>query len=141
MFDRVLNRPGGMPLPLLFCAAKRKKENKGTKERLSRQKLLNNCHQGLLFQPLQSVWNSKIFLVGQPWWPAILFSVPWPLHFEIHSAGPAQGNQRCTLIHTTKGGEGEQINIPRKLRTYHITVSNFGIHWKHTLQNKMEHHW
>ena len=29
----------------------------------------------------------KIFLVGQPWWPTILFSVPWPLHFEIHFAG------------------------------------------------------
>ena len=30
----------------------------------------------------------KFFLVGQPWWPTILFSVPWPLHFEIHFAGP-----------------------------------------------------
>ena len=28
----------------------------------------------------------KIFLFGQPWWPTILFSVPWLLHFEIHFA-------------------------------------------------------
>ena len=30
----------------LFCEAKRKKGNKGKKERLSKQKLLKGCHQG-----------------------------------------------------------------------------------------------
>ena len=34
------------PLPPLFCVAKRKKGNKGKKERLSKQKLLKACHQG-----------------------------------------------------------------------------------------------
>ena len=32
--------------PPLFCVAKRKKGNKGKKERLSKQKLLKACHQG-----------------------------------------------------------------------------------------------
>ena len=30
--------------------------------------------------------RSNIFLLGQLWWQKILFSVPWPLHFEIHFA-------------------------------------------------------
>ena len=30
----------------LFCVAKRKKENKGKKERHSKQKLIKGCHQG-----------------------------------------------------------------------------------------------
>ena len=38
----------------------------------------------LLFYPFQNVFNSKIFLVCQPGWLAILFKVPWPLPFEIH---------------------------------------------------------
>ena len=37
-----------------------------------------------LFQPFYSIKDSKIFLFTQPWWPLILFSVPWPLRFEIH---------------------------------------------------------
>ena len=36
---------GGMASPL-FCVAKRKKGNKGKKERVSKQKLLKDCHQG-----------------------------------------------------------------------------------------------
>ena len=36
---------GGHESPL-FCVAKRKKGNKGKKERLSKQKLLKGCHQG-----------------------------------------------------------------------------------------------
>ena len=31
--------------------------------------------------------KKKIF-VGQQWGPTILFSVPWPLHYEIHFRGP-----------------------------------------------------
>ena len=63
-------RPGGpggaMAFPL-FCVTKRKKGDKDKKERVSKQKLLKGC---------------------QPWWPTILFSVPWSPHFEIHFAGP-----------------------------------------------------
>ena len=34
------------PLSPLFCVAKRKKGDKGKKERVSKQKLLKGCHQG-----------------------------------------------------------------------------------------------
>ena len=37
---------GLCPLPSLFRAAERKKGNKGKKERVLKQKLLNGCHQG-----------------------------------------------------------------------------------------------
>ena len=37
---------GGAWPPHFFCAAKRKKRKKGKKERLSKQKLLKDCHQG-----------------------------------------------------------------------------------------------
>ena len=36
---------GGHGFPL-FCVAKRKKEDKGKKEKVSKQKLLKGCHQG-----------------------------------------------------------------------------------------------
>ena len=60
----------GMPPcpPLTFCVVKRKKGNKGKQERLSKQTPLKGCL--------------------SHWWPTILFSVPWPLHFEIDFAGP-----------------------------------------------------
>ena len=32
----------------------------------------------------------EFFLIGKPSWPTILFSVPWPLHFEIPFAGPGK---------------------------------------------------
>ena len=60
---------GGMPP--FFSVAKRKRGDKGKKERVSKQKLLKGCHQG-----------RNIIVLG------ILerlefenFSVPWPLHF------------------------------------------------------------
>ena len=70
-----------------FFAAKRKKGNKGKKERVSKQKLLKACHQGenVTVLAILERLEFKIFLVGQPWRPTILFSVPWPLHFEIIS--------------------------------------------------------
>ena len=44
-----LATPGGSgghsPTSPLFCVARRKKRNKGTKERDSKQKLLKGCHQ------------------------------------------------------------------------------------------------
>ena len=36
--------PGGTMAPPRFCVAKRKKGNKGKKERVSKQKLLKGCH-------------------------------------------------------------------------------------------------
>ena len=54
--------------PLTFCVVKRKKGNKGKEERLSKQTPLKGCL--------------------SHWWPTILFSVPWPLQFEIDFAGP-----------------------------------------------------
>ena len=36
----------GPMAPLRFCVAKRKKGDKRKKERVSKQKLLNGCHQG-----------------------------------------------------------------------------------------------
>ena len=41
----ILEDPGATATPL-FCFAKRKRGNKGKKVRLSKQKLLKDCHQG-----------------------------------------------------------------------------------------------
>ena len=73
-----------------FCLAKSKIGNKGKRERVSRQKLLK-CYHQVLNVPVLAILEHlefKIFLVDQPWWPTILFSVSWPFHFEIHFAGP-----------------------------------------------------
>ena len=52
-----------------FCVTKRKKRNKGKKERVSKQKISKGCHQGLnvtVLAILQSL-EFKIFLVNQLW--------------------------------------------------------------------------
>ena len=67
---------GGHAPPPRFCVAKRKKGNKGKHERVSKQKLLKGCHQGQNVTVLAITWQT------------LLFSLPWPLHFEIHFAGP-----------------------------------------------------
>ena len=69
-----------------FCVAKRKKGiNERDKEFQSRnyEKAATKVKM-LLFYPFQNVFNSKILLVCQSGWLAILFKVSWPLHFEIH---------------------------------------------------------
>ena len=104
----------------IFGMPKRKKENKAKKERVSKQKLLKGCHQegqNLLFQPFQSVQNSKVFLVAQPWWPTILFSVPWHLHFEIHFAGPVFKKVNNTTGKSSNKKSLSSVNI------YSITCS------------------
>ena len=88
-----------------FCVVKRKKGDKGKKERASKQKLSKGCHQGqnIIVLAILEVLELGIFLVSEIFiflfWPTILFSVPCPpplpfLHspptsyFEIHFAGP-----------------------------------------------------
>ena len=44
--DHAPSLPTNTHTHTLFCLAKRKKGNKGEKERLSKQKLLKGCHQG-----------------------------------------------------------------------------------------------
>ena len=55
--------------------------NQGKKERFSKQKQLKGCHQGqnVTILAILECLEFKNFLVGQPWWPTILLSVPWPL--------------------------------------------------------------
>ena len=50
----------------LFCIVKRKSETKV------------NIKVKMLF----------IILAGQPWWPTVFSSLPWPHHFEIYFIGP-----------------------------------------------------
>ena len=62
------------PCPPLFCIAKRKKGDKGKKERVSKQKLSKGCHQGqniIVLAILESLEFENF-----SWWPRILFSVP-----------------------------------------------------------------
>ena len=68
----------GVHDPPRFCVAKRKKGNQGKKERFSKLKLLKGCHQGqnVTVLAILECLEFKKFLVGQPWWLAILFSVP-----------------------------------------------------------------
>ena len=69
---------GGGHGPANFLRSKKKKLNKGKKERLSKQKLLKGCHQGQNVTVLAILerLEFKKFLFGQPWWPTVLVSVP-----------------------------------------------------------------
>ena len=72
----------------LLCS----KNKKGKKEKASKQKLLKGCHQGqnvTVKAILERLEFKTFFFGGQTRWPAILFSVPWPVHFETNFAGPA----------------------------------------------------
>ena len=73
-----------------ICVANRKRESKEKRERHSKQKLLKGCHQvqNVTVFVILACLEFRNFLVDQPWWSTILDSVPWPLHFEIHFAGP-----------------------------------------------------
>ena len=61
-------------LPPYFLSSKNKKGKQWKKIKVSKQKLLKGCHQAQV---------SRI---------QILFSVPLPLHFETHFAGPAKSS-------------------------------------------------
>ena len=68
---------GGMAPSPLFYVAKRKKGDKGKKERVSRQKLSKGCHQvqNIVLAILERL-EFENFLVSQPWWPTVLSNVP-----------------------------------------------------------------
>ena len=78
------------PLPLHFIAQqkKKKRENKGKKEfkveNIKRLSPRSKCY----FISHSRATRIQNFLVDQPWWPTMLFSVTWPLHFEINFTGP-----------------------------------------------------
>ena len=48
-------------------------------------------------------------LPSQSWWPTILFSVPWPLHFKIHIAGHDVRTQ-CVIM-TLAGGKAAIMTL------------------------------
>ena len=78
--------PPSSPSPFFFCVAKRKKGDKSKKERVSKQKLLKGYHQGQNIIVLAIL--ERLEFESFSCRPTILFSVPWPPHFEIHFAGP-----------------------------------------------------
>ena len=100
----------------LFCVAKRKKKSKGRKKEFQYRNYYKTVtkFKMLLFQPFQSVQNSKIFLAGQQWWPTILFSVLWPLHFEMHFVGP--GLKPSTLLKKRHRHRRFPVNFANFLR-------------------------
>ena len=82
--------PPPLPPPL-FCVAKRRKGNKGKQERVSKQKLSKDSHQGQNVTVLAIL--ERLEFKDFSCRPTLLFSIPWPLHFEIHFTGPDKGEQ------------------------------------------------
>ena len=62
-------------------------------ERFLNQKLLKGCHQVQQNVTILTVLERLEFKNFS--WPLILFSVPWPIHFEIHFVGPAARRKLC----------------------------------------------
>ena len=89
---------GGEHVSPIFLRSKKKGKQK-KKEKVLKQKLLKGCHQGQNVTVLAILEHLefKHFFVGQPCWSTILFSVPWPLHFEFHFAGPVATNRSFLL--------------------------------------------
>ena len=81
----------GAMAPPLFCVAKRKKADKGKKERVSKQKLLKGCHQGQNIIVLVVLERLEFENFSCP--PTMVadntFQCSMDLHFEIHFACPA----------------------------------------------------
>ena len=89
--------------PPLFCAAKRKKGNKGKKERISKQKLLKSCHQGQNITVLAILERLELKNISYPWTMVAnnTFQCSIVLHFEIHFVGPDywQKSQFCSIFY------------------------------------------
>ena len=76
-----------MTAPTFLPNKKRKeKQRKKSKSQYVTVKMLPRSKPYCLAVPERLKF--KFFLVGERWWPTILFSVPFHLHFEIHFAGP-----------------------------------------------------
>ena len=80
-------RWGAMPPPTFWWSKKRKGKQR-KKERVSKQKLLNGCNQGQNVTVL--VILERLKCKDFFYRPTMVAdnSVPCPLHFEIHFAGP-----------------------------------------------------
>ena len=98
-------RVGGGMAPPLFCIAKRKQENKGEKRNNFRGETIKRLSQR---SKCYCFSHSRAFKIQKFFYSAnhcgrkkILSSVPWPLHFEIHLAGPGLFSRTCsqTLIY------------------------------------------
>ena len=97
-----------------FCLAKRKKGNKGKKQTVSKEKQLKDY-----LSPWSKCWRFshsrasrilKVFLASQPWWPTILFSVPWPLQFETHFSCTVF-NSILTSLYLLKTSENLKVGL------------------------------
>ena len=72
-----------------FCAQLKEKRDIGKKRKSFKAgatKRLSTRSKYYCLSRLEQRLEFKIFIVGRTWWPTILFSVPQPLHFEIHFA-------------------------------------------------------
>lgn len=77
--------------PYFFCIAKRKERSKEKKRKSFKGQTIKRSKCYCFSHPRAS--RNKKNLIGQLWCPAILFSVPWLLHFKIHYAGPSCGRK------------------------------------------------
>ena len=83
------------------------------------QKLFSDSPKCHCFSHSKASRIQNNFFVAQPWWLAILFSVPWPLHFEIHFFNPMFACNYCEspifmsikLSRKTKTGNGAEANL------------------------------
>ena len=81
--------------PPLFCVAKRKKGDKGKKERVSKEKLLKGCHQGQNIVVLAVIerlhfenFSCRSTIVADNTFQCSMPPPPSLPHFEIYFAGP-----------------------------------------------------
>ena len=84
--------PPLLPCPLLFLVQQKEKGNK-EEQNVSKQKLLKSCHQDqnvTILAILEHLEFKLFFLSATQGDRQVLSSVPWPLHLEIHFAGPVK---------------------------------------------------
>ena len=86
---------GPCPTPLppvpFFCVAKNKNEDKGKKEKVSKQKLSKDFHQvqNIIVLAILERLGFKNFSCRPTMVADNTFIVPWPPNFQIHFTGPA----------------------------------------------------
>ena len=102
------------PHPLFICVEIRKKINRGKKERVSKQKLLKDCHQGqnvTLLAILESL-EFKNFYCRPNVVADNTFQFSWSFHFEIYFTGPL-------LVHSFR----KMFIIGQTSKRVHVTYS------------------